>query len=278
MSHAVDGPRLIEVDLGPGVRAAFSTVHGGVSAPPWASLNLGLSCGDDGESVAENRRRIASRFEAPVAFATQVHGADVLRVVGPTAPGVDSGSVGEADGLVTSSSDVALGVLVADCVPVLLADPEARVVGAAHAGRRGVESEVVARTLDAMTDLGAQPDRTSAVVGPCACGRCYEVPEAMRAELAAQVPATWSTTTWGTPALDLAAGVEQQLRAAGVGSALRVARCTIEHPDLFSYRRAGREGPAITGRFAGLVRLTRAVVTEPSVPGVSVPTSAQRGG
>lgn len=278
MNSADGGPRMIEVGLGPGVRAAFTTVSGGVSRGPWASLNLGLACGDHAASVHENRRRVAHHFGAPVAFATQVHGADVIQVAGPTAPGVTSGSVGEADGLVTTSSDVALGVLVADCVPVLLADPEAGVVGAAHAGRRGVDREVVARTLDAMVDRGATPGRVSAVVGPCACGHCYEVPDEMRAELAARFPATWSTTAWGTPALDLAAGVAEQLHDRGVGSVQRLERCTIEDPELFSYRRAGRGGSTVTGRLAGIIRIDRPGQAEPPVPGVSVPRTRETGG
>ncbi|PFG35876.1 hypothetical protein ATL41_0576 [Flavimobilis soli] len=256
MTDPQHGPRTIELDLGPGVRAVFTTVHGGVSSPPWASLNLGMACGDDQGAVVENRRRVGAAVGAPVAFATQVHGADVVDVAGADAVRELPGTVGEADGLVTSATDVALGVLVADCVPVLLADPEARVVAVAHAGRRGVESEVVLRTLDAMVARGADPARVRAAVGPCACGDCYEVPEDMRADVAARVPATWSTTSWGTPALDLAAGVEQQLDRAGVASVTRVARCTIEDDDLFSYRRAGRTGDPTTGRFAGVVRIT----------------------
>jgi len=254
MTDPQHGPRMIEVDLGPGVRAVFTTVHGGVSAPPWASLNLGMACGDEPRAVVENRRRVAEMVGAPVAFSTQVHGADVAEVSGASTVHDLPGTVGEADGLVTRASDVALGVLVADCVPVLLADPRAGVVAVAHAGRRGLEAEVVLRTLDAMTARGADRAHVRAAVGPSACGACYEVPEVMRADVAARVPATWSSTTWGTPALDLAAGVEQQLADAGVGSVVRVARCTIEDEELFSYRRAGRAGDPTTGRFAGVVR------------------------
>ena len=255
MTGPQHGPRPIEVNLGPGVRAVFTTVHGGVSAPPWASLNLGTACGDASVAVAENRRRVGAAVGAPVAFATQVHGADVLEVSGADELGGLSGTVGEADGRVTRATDIALGVLVADCVPVLLADPDAGVVAVAHAGRRGVEREVVLRVLDTMVARGADRARVRAAVGPCACGACYEVPEEMRAAVAARAPATWSTTSWGTPALDLAAGVEQQLRDAGVASVARADRCTIEDADLFSYRRAGRSGDPTTGRFAGVVRI-----------------------
>jgi YfiH family protein len=139
-------------------------------------------------------------------------------------------------------------IRVADCVPVLLADVQAGVVGAAHAGRQGVALDIVGRTVERMRALGA--DRITAWVGPHVCGRCYEVPEQMRDEVAALVPATRAQTTWGTPSLDLGAGVLAQLGAAGV-EAVAVERCTLEDPALHSYRRDG----AASGRIAGLVWL-----------------------
>ncbi|WP_265523340.1 peptidoglycan editing factor PgeF [Oerskovia flava] len=242
---------VLTVDLGRGVRAGFTGREGGESPSPWASLNLGLGVHDDAARVVRNRARVSAWLGAPTTYATQVHGADVLRVDGPAPAGEHT--CGEGDALVTTVSGVGLGVLVADCVPVLLADPFARVVGVAHAGRRGVHSGVVLRALEAMVALGASPSRVRAVVGPCACGRCYEVPDAMRAEVATRRPATWSTTERGTPALDLPAGVAADLRDAGASVTL-LDVCTITDERYFSHRRASRGGTT-TGRFAGVIAL-----------------------
>jgi YfiH family protein len=153
----------------------------------------------------------------------------------------------DCDALVTDQPDVVLMVRVADCVPVLLADLDAGVLGAAHAGRPGMVAGVVPRTVAAMRELGAGQLR--AWLGPSVCGRCYEVPAAMRAEVAAVEPASASTTSWGTPALDVAAGVRAQLLRDGV-EVSEVSRCTLESPELYSYRRDGDR----SGRLAGLIR------------------------
>jgi YfiH family protein len=242
---------VLAVDLGPGVRAGFTTRAGGASAPPWDSLNLGLHVGDDPGRVRENRRRVAAWAGGPVAWATQVHGT----AVHPVAPGDgDRDTVGEADALVCDLPGVGAGVLVADCVPVLLADPEARVVGAAHAGRRGLVAGVVEATLAAMVARGADPARVRAAVGPAVSGPRYEVPAAMRDEVAAAVPGTACTTAAGTPALDLPAGVASVLRRAGVVHVLRTGWCTDADERFFSHRRAQRAGTT-TGRSAGVVAL-----------------------
>lgn len=250
------------VDLGDGVHAFFTTGEGGVSPAPWATadgggLNLGLNVSDSATRVAVNRARAAERLGAPVAFATQVHG-DVVLELGAAervrwAAQRPPESAGEADALVTAERGLGLGVLVADCVPVLLADPEARVVGVVHAGRNGVLAGVVDRAVDALVSRGAHPARVRAAVGPSVCGKCYEVPAAMRDEVAAAVPATFATTNEGTPGLDLPSGVLAQLAARGV-AATRVKRCTLEDPDLFSHRRATAAGTT-TGRQAGIIAL-----------------------
>lgn len=175
----------------------------------------------------------------------QVHGADVLVVDGPTA--LDDVPTGDA--LVTARRGVGLMVRVADCVPVLLADPRAGVIGAVHAGRPGMALGVVTAAVRVMLEQGAEELR--AWLGPHVCGRCYEVPAAMRDEVAALVPESWAETSWGTPALDIGAGVTAQLAAAGV-EVTAVGGCTLEDPDLHSYRRDG----AAAGRLAGLVWLT----------------------
>jgi YfiH family protein len=221
-----------------------------VSEPPYDTLNLGDHVGDDPAAVAENRCRIAGSCALPrerVLFMRQVHGPDVAVADGPWPDGPPV-----ADGLVTAGPATALAVLVADCVPVLLADAAAGVVGAAHAGRQGLALGVVPATLEAMASLGARADRVTAYVGPAVCGRCYEVPHTLRAEVAAVVPEARATTRWGTPALDLPGGVAAQLRRGGVTAVEAAGCCTMEEARLFSHRRDG----GATGRFAGLIWLT----------------------
>lgn len=184
-----------------------------------------------------------------MAFAEQVHGADV-HIVGGT-PRAGSQTVATGDGLVTAAANVALGVVVADCVPVLLADPERGVVATAHAGRRGLVAGVVPAVLATMARLGA--DRIRAVVGPAICGACYEVPAAMRDEVDRLVPGAASTTSWGTPALDLPGAVVAQLHAGGVPDVARVAACTFTDDRFYSHRRWSADGTR-RGRFAGVVR------------------------
>ncbi|MCL2423125.1 MAG: peptidoglycan editing factor PgeF [Micrococcales bacterium] len=237
------------VDLGPRVQAGFTTRVGGTSAPPWDTLNLGAHVGDDPEAVASNREVVAAWLGVPVAYATQVHGAQVLHVTAPPEPGV--WTVGEGDALVTTRTDVALGVLVADCAPVLLADPRAQVVAVAHAGRAGLAAGVVQAAVAAMVDLGAQVDQVVSVVGPCIAGCSYEVPASLRDEVAGPVPGAVTTTRWGTPGVDLVAGVRQVLSDLGTARTDVVGTDTYDDVSLFSYR---RDGP-VTGRFAGLVRL-----------------------
>ncbi len=222
----------------PGALRALTDRSGGVSTGPWSGLNLGLHVEDDPAAVAENRRRLEADLGRPLVYMDQCHGAEVAVVDGvpEVAP--------RCDALVTASPEVALAVLVADCVPVLLASPDG-VVAAVHAGRPGLVAGVVPRAVEAVRGLGA--DRVDAVVGPSVCGRCYEVPPEMR-EVAAAVQPVSATVSWtGTPAIDVAAGVVAQLRDAEV-EVRWVPGCTRESPGLYSYRRDGR-----TGRFAGVV-------------------------
>lgn len=172
-----------------------------------------------------------------------MHGGDVDVVTERRA-----GERPRCDGVVTARPGVTLMVRVADCVPVLLADPAAGVIGAAHAGRPGLAAGVVPATVARMRDLGAR--EVTAWVGPHICGACYEVPARMQEDVAAAEPASRSTTSWGTTALDIGAGVRAQLERDGV-TVVDAARCTRESPDLFSYR---RDGPR-TGRMAGVIRL-----------------------
>lgn len=226
----------------PAVRLGFSDRHevGNVS---WRA---------DGGAVARARGALADLVGlAPddLVFMRQVHGAAVA-TVGPAdrGRGVQPGfpPVDGADALVTTATDVALVVLVADCVPVLLVDP-GRAVGAVHAGRRGIAAGVVEAAVAALTDT---PEQCLAVVGPAIGGCCYEVPDALADDVAARVPGARTTTRWGTTSLDLPAAVIALLDAGGVGRVERAGACTRCHVDRwFSHR--GDSVPG--GRQAGIV-------------------------
>ena len=249
----------VQDTLGP-VEIAFTDRHGGTSGGPFASLNLAEpgttpAGADEADPAAERaavRRNVDLAVRAfagvdpaaptpPVVRMRQVHGADVRVVSAGDEPPT-------ADGLVTAERGTVLMVRVADCVPVLLADAGHGIVAAVHAGRPGLAAGVVPAAVAAMATLGAE--QVTAWVGPHVCGACYEVPDRLRAEVSALVPESYAETSWGTPALDIGAGVRAQLLAAGC-EVVDATRCTVEDEDLFSYRRQGRR----SGRLAGLVRV-----------------------
>ena len=228
------------------IRRVTTTRSGGVSAPPYDSFNLGDHVGDDPTAVAANRNRLAAAIGLEpdhVVWMNQVHSAHVEFVDGPRDDAFDA-----TDALVTTTSGLALAVVTADCVPVLLADADAGVIGGAHAGRVGAANGVVLRTLDVMLAHGARAENISVLLGPAVSGPNYEVPEAMVAEVEASLPGSRTTTQRGTPALDLRAGIARQLAEAGVGAIDIDRRCTVADPTLFSHR---RNNP--TGRLASLI-------------------------
>lgn len=227
------------------IRRVVTTREGGVSVPPYASFNLGDHVGDRAADVAANRDRLAAGVGLPVdrlVWMEQVHGRTVATVDGPRPE-----SVPVTDALVTAEPGLAVVVLVADCVPVLLADPVAGVVGAVHAGRVGARVGVLPAALEAMQRLGARTDRVEVLLGPSACGQCYEVPADMQADVAAHLPGSACRTRRGTAGLDLRTGLWRQLADAGVARIGVDPRCTIEDATLYSYRRDGT-----TGRLAAL--------------------------
>ncbi|MGW7273269.1 peptidoglycan editing factor PgeF [Streptomyces sp. NPDC054864] len=233
-----------------GAHFAFTDRWGGVSAVPYEELNLGGAVGDDPEAVRTNRALAATSLGITperVVWMNQVHGPDVAVVDGPWGAETEIPAV---DAVVTARRGLALAVLTADCTPVLLADPVAKVAAAAHAGRPGMLAGVVPAAVEAMMKLGADPARVVARTGPAVCGRCYEVPEAMRADAAAIEPAAYAETSWGTPAVDVTAGVHAQLERLGVHDREQSPVCTRESGDHFSYRR-----DRTTGRLAGYVWL-----------------------
>ncbi|MGH3829941.1 MAG: peptidoglycan editing factor PgeF [Pseudonocardiaceae bacterium] len=229
-----------------GIRRVITTRHGGVSVPPYAAFNLGEHVGDRPEAVAANRERLATGLGLPaqrLVWMEQVHGRTVTVIDGPR-----SRPVPASDALVTAQPRLAVAVLVADCVPVLLADPVAKVVAAVHAGRTGAQAGVLPAALEAMRRLGARLETVEALLGPSACGQCYEVPDQMRSDVESRLPGSACHTRWGTAGLDLRAGLWRQLAAAGVARVGVDPRCTLEDPSLYSYRREG-----ITGRLAALI-------------------------
>lgn len=229
-------------------RRAVSDRAGGVSVPPYDTFNLGADLGDDPVAVTANRVRLAGQLGVPVGrlvWMSQVHGTRVAVVDRPT-----RSALAETDALVTSTPGLALVVQVADCVPVLLVDAEAGVVAVAHAGRRGAAGGIITRTVEAMAVHGARPDRVDVLMGPAICGRCYEVPADLQAEVEAALPGSACETAAGTAGLDLRAGIARALLAHGVGKVVADPRCTAEDPGLFSYRRDG-----VTGRQVGIAWL-----------------------
>lgn len=230
------------------IRRVVTTRAGGRSKPPYESFNLGGGIGDDPAAVAANRARLADELglgRDRLVWMEQVHGRNAEIIDGPRATAVEA-----TDAIVTAEPGLALVSLCADCVPVLLADPEAGVVGAAHAGRVGARIGVVPAVLAAMEKAGAGIDRVEVLLGPAACGECYEVPAAMQADVEAHLPGSATRTRKGTPGLDIRAGLWNQLAEAGVAKIGIDPRCTIEDTTLFSHRRDGT-----TGRLAALTWL-----------------------
>lgn len=204
--------------------------------------------GDDVTAVAANRARLAASIGVAAdrtVWMAPVHGTVVRRVQGPQRAAL------ECDGLVTTEPGLALVALAADCVPMLLADRAAGVVAAVHAGREGVRRDIASAAVRAMVAAGARAARIDALLGPAICGRCYEVPLKMRREVDRSAPGSATTTSMGTPGLDLRTGVAGQLANVGVTAIVIDPRCTYEDPLLFSHRRDGT-----TGRQAGVAWLT----------------------
>lgn len=233
-----------------GVGLAFTDRWGGVSPPPYDSLDLGRRDAGDPGCSARNFQIVEESIGcAQIAMCAQVHGVHVEQVdaLFPCFPLTDDR---QADGLVTVVPEMALAIRVADCVPVLLADPQARVVGAAHAGRVGLLAGVLEETVQAMRSLGARD--IQGWIGPHICPSCYEVPDQMAAQAWETIPATRARSRRSTSAIDLGAGAEAVLRRESV-STTRLDPCTSCDPRFFSHRR----DKGLTGRQAGLIWLEK---------------------
>jgi hypothetical protein len=234
------------------VRRIVTTRAGGASVAPFESFNLGDHVGDHETAVAANRKRLASELGLrpdQLVWMEQIHGRTATIARGP-----QSAPLPATDAAIAVGPGLAPVVLVADCVPILLADAQAEVVAAVHAGRVGARVGVLPAALAAMVEAGAEIGRIEVLLGPAACGECYEVPAAMQADVEAHLPGSATKTRKGTPGLDLRAGLWNQLADAGVAKIGVDPRCTIEDRTLFSHRRDGKPGQQ-TGRIAALTWL-----------------------
>ncbi len=242
----------------PGVAHGFFTRHGGVSLGDYASLNCGLGSKDDPVAVHENRARVAAFLTArDVVTAHQVH--SPTAVVAEHAWSQDQRP--RADAIVTATRGLGVGVLTADCAPVLFADPEAGVVAAAHAGWRGALSGVIESALEAMEKLGARRRRIRAAVGPCIGQAAYEVGPEFEQEFLRQGMANARFFSRQSPQLrphfSLAAYAEHRLLQAGIGDVASLAPCTYANADdFFSYRRSRAQKVPDYGRQISAIVLT----------------------
>lgn len=231
--------------------------RGGVSQGVVAGLNVGLGSQDDPAAVAENRRRAAGAVLPGAALASlyQIHSAEVVRV-NAAYPDAERP---QADALVTDRPGLLLGILTADCAPVLFADAQAGVVGAAHAGWKGALAGVTDATIAAMERLGARRDRIAAAIGPCIARASYEVDAGFLSTFAATDPANerfFAEGRDGHHQFDLEAYVTHRLAAAGLARVEALGLDTYAQPDRFySYRRATHRGEADYGRQISLIGL-----------------------
>ena len=242
--------------LGP-LPHGFLGRRGGVSTGEVAGLNVGYGSSDDRAAIAENRRRAIEALlpEADLATVHQVHSAEVVYAERPW----PQEERPDADALVTDRPKLLLGILTADCAPVLFADAEAGVVGAAHAGWRGALAGVTDSTITAMEQLGARRDRISATVGPCIGQPSYEVDDGFRIRFVEEDGANarfFTTGVSGKPHFDLAGYVVHRLLAAGIEQVEALHLDTYAEPDRFySFRRATHRGEADYGRQLGAIAL-----------------------
>jgi purine-nucleoside/S-methyl-5'-thioadenosine phosphorylase / adenosine deaminase len=244
-----------------GVRHGFFTREGGVSEGVFESLNCGLASGDDVARVAENRCRAMAQLGIPpdhLCTVRQVHSARVL----VAREGLSGPQPVEADALVTGRIGMALGVVCADCAPVLIADREGQVIGCAHAGWRGALAGVIEATVDAMTGLGAQRERMSAAVGPCIAQASYEVGPELLARFVAADPASEDlfAPVAGSDRLllDLKGYVLHRLAEAGIEDRTALPDDTMaDEARFFSARRTRRRGGVQFGLLLSAIALTK---------------------
>ncbi|KAB5606259.1 polyphenol oxidase family protein [Bifidobacterium jacchi] len=273
-------PVTIPIALAPGVTVVYTTRLGGISTGDFGDCNLGGKSGDDPHAILANRVALAKQIGCGLSLVSQVHSAVAVDVddswhlntpfgfdVSGT-PGevvADAGgeqpqaTVVEADGQVTTRTGVALGMFAADCLPVLFADAESGVIGAAHCGRRGLERGVIGETVDLMVAKGAVRERIVATLGPRICGDCYEVGDEIAESFQNRFPLTRTITRFGGAGIDIAEAAMIDLAFAGVNHVVdsrpRVAAATqyLDHDaELASLCESDGEGPALAERLDAL--------------------------
>jgi hypothetical protein len=244
----------------PHIAHGFFGRQGGVSQGIFASLNCGPGSGDERANVIENRRRVADVLEGanPLLTLYQIHSPNVVTVTAPW----NIGEGPQADAMVTREKNTALGILTADCTPVLFADAEAGVIGAAHAGWKGAVGGVTDATIAAMEALGARRDRISTAVGPCISQLNYEVGPEFRDKFA---DADSRNVRFFAPSdraqhfrFDLEGYVAERLDAAKIARVERLSACTYaKEAEYFSFRRATHRGENDYGRQVSAIMLTK---------------------
>ncbi|KAB8286665.1 copper oxidase [Bifidobacterium ramosum] len=305
-------PVTIPIALAPGVTVVYTTRLGGVSAGDYGNCNLGGKSGDDPAAMLANRVALAKQIGCGLSLVSQVHsgtavdvdeswhlntpfGFDVSGAADTDAGAGQQPTVVEADGQVTTRKGIALGMFAADCLPVLLADPVAGVIGAAHCGRRGLERGVIGSTVDLMVAKGAQRERIVSTLGPRICGDCYEVGDDIADTFQKRFPLTKTQTRFGGAGIDIAEAAMIDLAFAGVSKfvdsmprvhaatqyleadpelaalcetdgegptaladrigAVQHSMCTLENPLWYSHRRAALAGKTHEGRLLALIML-----------------------
>lgn len=260
--NRIDRIQYIEVEFPESSRSVqgFTTRHEGVSRPPYNSLNLGMNTQDQQATVEGNRSLLARAFgvtQEALVTPRQVHGSDIL-VINESNEDFSHFLSVEGDAVITNQPNVMIGVCVADCAPILLSDPEKRVIAVVHAGWRGTAARLVAKTVAGMqSEFGSNPSHIHAAIGPCIKKCCYEVDEPVRKAFQ-QSGIDWNlcatANTSGKWQLDLAAANSELLQAAGLPlQAIQFSeQCVCCHSEqFFSYRRDKDE----SGRQMGFILL-----------------------
>jgi YfiH family protein len=241
------------------IHHGFFTREGGVSKGIYASKNCGHGSNDRRDAVTENRVRVAQKLSAEaekLVTLYQIHSAEVVEVTEAWMPG----DAPQADGMVTATPGIALGILTADCAPVLFVDKKARVIGAAHAGWKGAIGGVLEATIEAMIRLGATRGDIAAAIGPCISKDAYEVGPEFRTRF---IEEEEGNSRWFEPSekpdhfmFDLPGYVSARLEAAGIGTVVTLGNCTYQDEKrFFSYRRATHRNEIDYGRQISAIML-----------------------
>ncbi|MFY9262795.1 MAG: laccase domain-containing protein [Actinomycetaceae bacterium] len=249
--------RWVDLGLDPTISLGFTSRSGGFSDGDWGGLNLGFHVADDPATVARNRQLLATELGVPVVWMDQVHGSHIADA--RHAQIDDNGflNVGQADGIIIErpviGDGLAAAVMVADCIPLLIADRTGQRGAVVHVGRAGMDKNIAGAAVAQLVARGSAVTDLRAVLGPSICGSCYEVSPELAADVGMRHPQALSQTRFGTPGLDIRSGLLSQLDGLGV-AAVDDDICTYETTGYYSFRRSTHER-SHSGRFVGIVRL-----------------------